>query len=94
MNRKEIVVKIARESGNSANEVDDILGRFFNEVVVALASGEDVAIRGFGTFTTKIKKKKKGHDFRTGKTMDIPQQRIPFLRFSKEVKFWSKQESE
>lgn len=86
MNRKEIVNNIARYTKKPAHEVDDILESFFSEVVTALTSGEDVSLRGFGTFTTKTMKKKKGHDFSTGKTIDIPQRRVPFLRFSKEVK--------
>lgn len=62
----------------------------FDSIIEILSTGEPVEIRGFGKFSVEIRKPKKGHDFKTGGTVDIPAQAVvkfaPFRHFRNAVR--------
>lgn len=88
MNKTQLAEKIAQETDYNVVAVQDVLDSFFGIVADALVAGMDVSIRDFGTFTVKDAQRKKGYDFSTGKVIDVPAKRVPFLRFSKSIKDW------
>ena len=50
MNRKELIVEIAEESGLKKREVGKLLTAFSKTVTESLTKGEKVTISGFGSF--------------------------------------------
>ena len=52
----------------------------------ALYLGDQVTLRGFGTFQVKKRAAKKARDIRAQKTIDIPAQKVPHFKPSKEFK--------
>lgn len=62
--------------------VDDI----FNEIIVAMEQNNRVEIRGFGVFTTKIRKALQGRNPRNSQIIDLPQRAVPFFKMGKELK--------
>ena len=46
---------------------------FFDSIVEALEQGNRVELRGFGIFTPKLLKVKKGRNPQTGEEVDVPE---------------------
>tara|TARA_Y100000310_G_scaffold11606_1_gene12129 strand:- start:561 stop:761 length:201 start_codon:yes stop_codon:yes gene_type:complete len=45
-------------------------------IAEVVCTGEAVELAGFGKFTTTTRKAKKGYDFPTGRTIDIPPKQV------------------
>ena len=56
MNRRDFVISVANKTGLSATQVDQVLGGMIDVTAVALAAGESIEIRGFGTMSVRERK--------------------------------------
>ena len=52
----------------------------------ALASGERIEIRGFGSFGVKKRHARQGRNPRTGEPVAVEEKRAPFFRTGKELR--------
>ena len=52
----------------------------------ALKDGDRVELRGFGTFTTKLRNARIGRNPKTGDPVAIPQKKMPFFKMGKSMK--------
>ncbi|HMP29472.1 MAG TPA: HU family DNA-binding protein, partial [Saprospiraceae bacterium] len=59
------------------------LESFFSEVRDSLATGENVYIRGFGSFVIKKRAKKIGRHIKKNKAIEIPEHFIPSFKPAK-----------
>jgi len=89
--RKADIVNIIAEKTNIAKvDVLVTLETFFQEVKGTMASGENVYIRGFGSFIIKRRAKKVGRHIKNNKSIEIPEHFIPSFKpakiFNEEVK--------
>jgi integration host factor subunit beta len=55
-------------------------------IVGALQSGEEVEIRGFGSFRFRNRAPRKGRNPKTGERVDVPSKKIPYFKMGKELK--------
>jgi integration host factor subunit beta len=55
-------------------------------VVTALQRGEEVEIRGFGSFRFRNRAPRKGRNPKTGEKVDVPPKKIPYFKMGKELK--------
>lgn len=55
-------------------------------IVTALQKGEEVEIRGFGSFRFRNRAPRKGRNPKTGEKVDVPPKRIPYFKMGKELK--------
>jgi DNA-binding protein HU-beta len=89
--RKADLVNAITEKTNVA-KVDVIVSieALFNEIKGALESGENVYVRGFGSFVIKRRAAKKGRNIKKGRTIEIPEHYIPSFKpakvFTEQVK--------
>lgn len=89
--RKADIVNIIAEKTNIAKvDVLVTLETFFQEVKGTMASGQNVYIRGFGSFVIKRRAKKVGRHIKNNKSIEIPEHFIPSFKpakvFTEEVK--------
>ena len=78
-----------RDSKNSYlyhKDVYKIIDTLFNCVTKALKDGDRVELRGFGTFTTKLRNARIGRNPKTGDPVAIPQKKMPFFKMGKSMK--------
>lgn len=59
---------------------------FFDSIKEAVDRGERVEIRGFGNFTRRLYKARKGRNPKTGESIDIPDRYLPFFKVSRGFK--------
>lgn len=80
MNRRELVDSVARGSDLSAAQVETVLQGLVDGVVAAVASGDRVAIAGFGTFEPRARAARAGRNPQTGEAMEIPASTAPAFK--------------
>ena len=59
------------------------MATFFNEVRETMGNGENVYIRGFGSFVIKKRAAKTGRNIKRNKTVQIPEHYIPAFKPAK-----------
>jgi len=83
MTKADIVQKIASETGLDKKDVQKIIELFMYEVKDALKNGENVYLRGFGTFAVKKRAKKVARNISKNETVIVPERFIPAFKPSK-----------
>jgi integration host factor subunit beta len=77
---------LARREGVSHRESETVVNAMFEEMARALARGERIEIRGFGSFGVKHRRARQGRNPRTGAAVAVEAKRIPFFRAGKELR--------
>ena len=87
MTKSELILKItSKNSYLYHKDVYKIIDTLFDCVTKALKDGDRVELRGFGTFTTKLRKARIGRNPKTGDPVAIPQKKMPFFKMGKSMK--------
>ena len=84
MTKLEIVNTISDKIGVERVDVQAVVEAFMYEVKNSLSSGEDVFLRGFGSFIVKQRAQKTGRNISKNTTIVIPAHKIPAFKPSKE----------
>ncbi len=83
MTKADIVSKISEKSGIEKADVLASVEAFMNEVKTALETGENVYLRGFGSFIIKERAEKTGRNISKNTTIKIPAHNIPSFKPAK-----------
>ena len=83
MRKADLVASIADKTGVPKVDVLVSLETFFSEIKDTLADGENVYIRGFGSFVIKKRAKKIGRHIKKNKAIEIPEHYIPSFKPAK-----------
>lgn len=86
MNRSELITALAEQKNLKFDEAAQVVEALFGSIKDALASGDRVEIRGFGSFKVKDYKGYKGRNPKTGSVVQVQPKRLPFFRPGKELK--------
>ena len=80
MRKADLVTAISEQTGVPKVDVLVTLEKFFTQVKDSLASGENVYIRGFGSFIIKRRAEKIGRHIKKNEAMVIPEHYIPAFK--------------
>jgi len=83
MRKADLVSTISEKTGVPKVDVLVALETFFKEVKSTLAEGENVYIRGFGSFVVKKRAKKIGRHIKKNVAIEIPEHYIPSFKPAK-----------
>ena len=83
MTKAEIVSKISEKLGLDKTEVQQTVENFMQEVINSLEKGENVYLRGFGSFIIKTRAEKTGRNIPKNTTLKIPAHNIPSFKPAK-----------
>ncbi len=86
MNKKELISVVAKETGLSKKVVEKVFTQIFETIKDVMAERNKIAIKGFGTFTAKERKAKKGRHPKTGDEIDIPARMVPVFKPGSQLK--------
>ncbi|MCF8292296.1 MAG: integration host factor subunit beta [Chitinophagaceae bacterium] len=84
MKKADLVNQISEKTGVPKVDVLVSIESFFTNVKEALAEGENVYIRGFGSFITKKRAAKVGRNIKQNTSVNIPEHYIPAFKPAKE----------
>jgi|TARA_B100000902_G_C27274071_1_gene897858 DNA-binding protein HU-beta len=83
MTKAEIVSKISNNLGLDKNEVLATVEDLMNEIKDSLNNGENVYLRGFGSFIVKKRAEKTGRNISKNTTIRIPAHHVPAFKPAK-----------
>ncbi len=83
MRKADLVNSISEKTGVPKVDVLVSLEMFFREIKDSLAGGENVYVRGFGSFVIKKRAKKIGRHIKQNVAIEIPEHFIPSFKPSK-----------
>lgn len=86
MNKADLVDIISEGTGLTKLETGTVIDAFIATVSYALANGERVELRRFGTFSLKDRKPKIGRNPKTGVVVPIPARKMPHFKPSPELR--------
>ena len=80
MTKADIVAKISEKLGMEKGDVQATVETFMEEVKTSLESGDNVYLRGFGSFVIKTRAEKTGRNISKNTTIKIPAHNIPAFK--------------
>ena len=83
MRKADLVTAISEKTGVPKVDVLVTLEQFFKEIKNTLSGGENVYIRGFGSFVIKKRAKKIGRHIKKNIAIEIPEHYIPAFKPAK-----------
>ncbi|MGB0450608.1 MAG: HU family DNA-binding protein [Flavobacteriaceae bacterium] len=83
MTKADIVGEISEKLGLEKGDVQATVEAFMGEVKQSLESGENVYLRGFGSFIIKTRAEKTGRNISKNTTIKIPAHNIPAFKPAK-----------
>jgi len=87
MTKSELVEMIADTQAEiTRREAEVVVNTVFSAISGALAAGDRVELRGFGSFTTRQRKARAGRNPRTGVTVTVPAKVVPHFKPGKELR--------
>lgn len=88
MNQNDLTAIISRQAWRfpPVTRTQRIIGLVFEEITKALADGETVTIRGFGTFKPKERAPRTGRNPHTDTPVPIPRRVVPVFEPAKALK--------
>ena len=87
MLRSELITKLAEENPDLRPEdLERVVSVILDEIGHALARGDRVELRGFGAFSVRHRKARKGRNPRTGEAVEVEAKSVPFFRPGKELR--------
>ena len=80
LTKVEIAANLIEKHGLTKSEAKNLLETFFEEIRVALESGNDVKLSGFGNFELRDKASRPGRNPKTGENVPVSARRVVVFR--------------
>ena len=84
--KKELTELVAKKANLTNKAAKDAVRVFLNAIRDSLKRGEKVVLTGFGTFSLRARKARKGRNPKTGETITIPARNAPGFTPGKSLK--------
>ncbi len=83
MTKAELVNTISNKLGTEKNETQKVIEAFMQEIRTSMYKGDNVYLRGFGSFIIKTRAAKTGRNISKNTAIEIPAHNIPAFKPSK-----------
>ena len=87
MTKRDLMEKLAEKCKNiNIKEAEIIVDTVFDSMTEALAKGDRIEIRGFGSFHVKQRNARDGRNPRSGEKVGVGAKKVPFFKVGKELR--------
>lgn len=86
MTKGELIERVARERQINLKRAEVIVNTIFRTMSEALARGDRVEVRGFGSFEVRTYDAYKGRNPKTGREVMVGPKKAPFFKTGKELR--------
>ena len=86
MNKSELIEALAERSNIPIREAGSITNTLIDTMSDALAKGESIEIRGFGSFVVKEYDSYTGRNPKTGEKIKVAPKKLPFFKVGKDLR--------
>lgn len=80
MNKKDMIDAVAKEIGVSKKQANDAIDVVFKSIEGSLKKNKAVTLVGFGTFSVKARKARKGINPQTKEVIKIKAKKVPHFK--------------
>lgn len=86
MNKSDLIESLAQDINVPHREAAAITNTVIETMTDALARGESIEIRGFGSFVIKNYNSYEGRNPKTGKKIKVKPKKLPFFKVGKDLR--------
>ena len=86
MNKSELIEALADKINMPIREAGSITNTLIDTMTEALAKGDSIEIRGFGSFVVKEYESYTGRNPKTGQKIKVAPKKLPFFKVGKELR--------
>lgn len=86
MNKSELIEALAAKINMPMREAGSITSTLIDTMTKALADGDSIEIRGFGSFVVKEYTSYTGRNPKTGQKIKVSPKKLPFFKVGKELR--------
>ena len=87
MTKRDLIEEVAQQYPRfSRRDAEVIVNAVFDSMTDALAKGERIEIRGFGSFIVKQRPSREGRNPRTGTVVSVAAKKVPLFKVGKELR--------
>jgi integration host factor subunit beta len=86
VNKSQLIDQLAIATQQTNKVAEGAVNIFFDNIKQALAEGDKVEIRGFGSFMLKCYNAYRGRNPKTGEQVLVPKKELPFFRAGKDLR--------
>jgi integration host factor subunit alpha len=86
LTKADMVENLFDELGLNKREAKELVEMFFEEIRIALETGEHIKLSGFGNFMLRDKKQRPGRNPKTGKPIPVSARRVVTFRPGQKLK--------
>ena len=87
MIKSELIKRISAQNPHLYDrDIEKVVNAIFDEMVEALRRGDRVELRGFGTFSARLRGARQGRNPRTGAVVAVAKKAIPAFKTGKEMR--------
>lgn len=94
MRKKDIAILIKKKFCIPLSKANKIVSIFFKSIAEALKKGEEVQLRGFGSFRLRERKERIGRNPKTGEKVQVKSKKVPYFKQGKEIYITLKKKAE
>jgi integration host factor subunit beta len=86
MNRSDLQEALSKELNSPPETAKSVIDTILDSIANSLANGENVEIRGFGSFTVRHYDSYTGMNTKTGEKVVVKVKKAPFFKVGKELR--------
>lgn len=86
MIKADLINKISRDMEIPKQEAEQGVNLFFDSIKEAILRGEEIEVRGFGSFRFRQRTGRTGRNPRTGVPVSVPPKKVLYFKPSKQLK--------
>ncbi len=86
MTKADLVEKISDKIGLTKKQTELVVNTILDCITNALAIGNKVELRGFGSFRVRRRNPRLGRNPKSGAKVEVPAKQVPFFKAGKELR--------
>ena len=86
MNKSELIEALAQDQDLPTKTAASIVNTILNTMIETLVRGDNIELRGFGSFTVKDYETYTGRNPKTGASILVKPKKLPFFKVGKELR--------
>lgn len=86
MTKADLIQEVARAAELTIKDAEAIVNEIFQAMIDSLKRGDEIELRGFGTFRQRERRARRGRNPKTGQAVEIPPKRVTYFKLGKELK--------
>lgn len=86
MNKSDLIAALARDQNLPIQTAESIVTIVLDAMTETLAKGDNIEIRGFGSFTVREYNSYNGRNPNTGEVVQVKPKKLPFFKVGKELR--------